>query len=120
MSRMSVAFQRRQRRKRYKLQIRNAGGRVRLSIFKSNKFVYVQAIDDQKHSTIASFGSSSKDFPKDIKPYGVEAFKVVGKVIAEKLQKDGISKVICDIGGWKMHGCIEALAESARENGLDF
>ncbi len=120
MSRIDLSFKRRQNRRRYKLKMRNDGTRIRLSLFKSNKFIYAQAINDDDHMTVASFGSNSKDFPKDLKSYGKDASKLVGKVIAEKLVERGIKKIVCDIGGWKMHGCIKALADSARDNGLDF
>ncbi|QEK38725.1 50S ribosomal protein L18 [Candidatus Cytomitobacter primus] len=121
MSRLAISFCRRQQRRRYKLRLNNAGNRLRLSVFKSNKFIYAQAIDDANHITIASVSSNSKDFPKDsLKTYGMESFKWIGKQIADKLKAKNKTKIVFDIGGWKMHGCIKALADTARENGLEF
>lgn len=120
MSRMDVSFCRRQKRRRFKIRSMNYDNRLRLSVFKSNKFVYVQAIDDQEHKTIACATSNSKDFPDSMKTYGIESCKWVGKMIADKLKAEGRTKVVFDLGGWKMHGCIKALADSARSNGLEF
>ncbi|WP_216362647.1 50S ribosomal protein L18 [Candidatus Cytomitobacter indipagum] len=120
MSRLDLSFCRRQRRRRFKIRSINHDNRLRLSVFKSNKFVYVQAIDDEQHKTIASASSISKDFPDSIKTYGVEGCKWIGKTIADKLKAKKITKIVFDLGGWQMHGCIKALADSARENGLEF
>ena len=89
----------------------------RLNVFRSNDNIFVQIIDDVKGNTLVS--SSSVELK--IKNGGnVEAAKLVGKDIAEKAKKAKISKVVFDRGGYLYHGRIEALAEAARENGLEF
>ena len=89
----------------------------RLNVFRSNENIFVQIIDDTKGNTLVS--SSSVELK--IKNGGnVEAAKLVGKDIAEKAKKAKISKVVFDRGGYLYHGRVEALAEAARENGLEF
>ena len=87
----------------------------RLSVFRSNKNISCQVIDDETGTTLAS-ASSLK-----IKNGGnIEGAKVVGKEIAEACKKAKITKVVFDRGGYLYHGRVEALAEAARENGLEF
>ena len=87
----------------------------RLSVFRSNKNISCQVIDDETGTTLAS-ASSLK-----LKNGGnIEAAKVVGKEIAEACKKAKITKVVFDRGGYLYHGRVEALAEAARENGLEF
>ena len=89
----------------------------RLNVFRSNENIFVQIIDDTKGNTLVS--SSSVELK--LKNGGnVEAAKLVGKDIAEKAKKDKIKKVVFDRGGYLYHGRVEALAEAARENGLEF
>ena len=89
----------------------------RLNVFRSNENIFVQIIDDTKGNTLVS--SSSVELK--IKNGGnVEAAKLVGKDIAEKAKKAKINKVVFDRGGYLYHGRVEALAEAARENGLEF
>ena len=89
----------------------------RLNVFRSNENIFVQIIDDTKGNTLVS--SSSVELK--IKNGGnVEAAKLVGKDIAEKAKKAKIKKVVFDRGGYLYHGRVEALAEAARENGLEF
>lgn len=89
----------------------------RLNVFRSNTQIFVQVIDDVEGVTLAS--SSSVELK--IKNGGnVEAAKLVGKDIAEKCKKLKIKKVVFDRGGYLYHGRVEALAEAARENGLEF
>ena len=89
----------------------------RLNVFRSNTQIFAQIIDDVKGVTLAS--SSSVELK--IKNGGnVEGAKVVGKDIAEKAKKLKIKKVVFDRGGYLYHGRVEALAEAARENGLEF
>ena len=89
----------------------------RLNVFRSNDNIFVQIIDDTKGNTLVS--SSSVELK--LKNGGnVEAAKLVGKDIAEKAKKAKIKKVVFDRGGYLYHGRVEALAEAARENGLEF
>ena len=122
MSRLSTKFLRSQNRVRYKLkQNKKDSSCLRLSVFKSNKVVSVQAIDDNNHLTIASATSSCKECKSsNIKSYGMAAGDWVGKKIAEILISKDIKRVVFDRGGWKMHGCVKAVADAARKNGLVF
>ena len=88
----------------------------RLNVFRSNSEIYVQVIDDEKQVTLAS--SSSKILK--INGGNIEGAKAVGKDIAEKCKKLKIEKVVFDRGGYLYHGRVEALADAARENGLEF
>lgn len=88
----------------------------RLDVFRSNKEIYAQVIDDVKGITLVS--SSSKNLK--VNGGNIEGAKAVGKDIAEKCKKAKIEKVVFDRGGYLYHGRVAALAESARENGLEF
>ena len=89
----------------------------RLNVFRSNSNIFAQIIDDEKGVTLVS--SSSVELK--IKNGGnAEGAKLVGKDIAEKAKKSGITKVVFDRGGYQYHGRVEALADAARENGLEF
>ena len=91
----------------------------RLCVFRSNKEIYAQIIDDESRTTLVSASSLDKDL-KIKNGSNVEAAKVVGKAIAERAKKAKITKVIFDRGGYLYHGRVAALAEAARENGLEF
>lgn len=88
----------------------------RLNVFRSNKEVYVQVIDDVKGITLAS----SSSIALKVNGGNIEGAKLVGKDIAEKCKKLKINKVVFDRGGYLYHGRVEALANAARENGLEF
>ncbi|NGM66073.1 50S ribosomal protein L18 [Sphingobacterium sp. SGR-19] len=110
------------RRERIKKGIRKSltgtAERPRLSVFRSNKGIYAQVIDDEAGKTLASASSSSKDFAAS--GTKIEQSKVVGKLVAEKAVAAGISKVVFDRNGYLYHGRVKSLAEGAREGGLDF
>ena len=98
----------------------------RLSVFRSNKFIYAQIIDDEASKTIVSCSSKDKDVSSDktenksgLTQKSFDAYKV-GLIISKKCKKSGITKVVFDRGGYKYHGRVKALAEGARENGLEF
>ena len=91
----------------------------RLCVFRSNTEIYAQIIDDETRTTLVSASSLDKDL-KIKNGSNVEAAKVVGKAIAEKAKKAKITKVVFDRGGYLYHGRVKALAEAARENGLEF
>lgn len=95
--------------------------RPRLSVFKSNKNIYAQIIDDTKGVTLAFASTLDSEVKKDLSSGGnLDAAKKVGADIAKKAIEKGITKVVYDRGGFLFHGKIKALADSARENGLDF
>lgn len=91
--------------------------RPRLSVYRSNKHIYAQLIDDLEGHTLAS-ASSLEDEVDGESP--TEESRTVGELIAERAQEEGIDKVVFDRSGYKYHGRVEALAEGAREGGLQF
>ena len=100
---------------------RHANGRPRLSVFRSSKHIYAQLIDDQAGKTIASASSIEKDLRGSLKSGAdVAAATAVGKLVAERAKKAGVGKVIFDRGGYIYHGRVKALADAAREGGLEF
>jgi large subunit ribosomal protein L18 len=119
---MDRAKQRVVARKRVKERIRKkvAGTteRPRLAVFRSLKHVYAQVIDDATGTTIASASSREKDASS--KGANAAAAKAVGALIAKKAKDKGITRVVFDRGGYQYHGNIKALADAARENGLEF
>jgi large subunit ribosomal protein L18 len=109
------------RKKRVRVKIRGTADRPRLSVYRSLKHIYVQAIDDIVGATIASCSTLDKEFREKISG-GTKKEKAyeVGKLIAQRLLAKGIEKVVFDRSGYKYHGRLKALAEGARENGLKF
>jgi len=95
--------------------------RPRLSVFRSSKNIYAQVIDDAKGVTLASASSVEKDF-KAAKKKGTDkaAAAVIGKLVAERAIKAGVKDVVFDRGGYIYHGRVKALADAAREGGLNF
>ena len=120
MSALNDSFVRRMRRVRHTLK-RAANGRVRLSVFRSSKHIYAQVIDDQAGKTVAAASSLDKDL-KSALPKGSDlaAASAVGKLVAERAIKAGVKDVVFDRGGYIYHGRIKALADAAREAGLNF
>lgn len=107
---------RRRIKSRFKQTIIGTAERPRLSVFRSNKQIYVQLIDDESGRTLASAKSlGDKGAQKENK---IEQAKIVGKEIAAAAKKAGISSAIFDRNGYLYHGRIKSLAESVRENGL--
>ena len=99
----------------------NAGGRPRLSVFRSSKQIYAQVIDDEQGRTLASASTMEKAMREQLNTGAtVEAARIVGKELAERAKKAGVAKVVFDRGGYMYHGRVKALAEGAREGGLDF
>ena len=100
---------------------RAGGGRARLSVFRSSKHIYAQVIDDVKGETVASASSLEKDMRGSLKTgANVEAAKAVGKKLAERAAAKGVKDVVFDRGGYLYHGRVKALADAAREGGLNF
>jgi len=107
------------RRKGIRKKIFGVKERPRLSVFRSSKNIYCQLIDDTTGRTLASASTLTKDI-KDKLPYGgnAKAAELVGQKIAEEASKLGITKIVFDRGGYKYHGRVKALADSARRNSL--
>ena len=113
-------FERRRRRVRAKLR-RVGQGRPRVSVFRSNKHIYVQIIDDTSGQTLAAASSLAKEVQSKVKSSGsIDAATVVGSLLAERALSAGLKEVIFDRGGYLFHGRVKALAEAAREGGLKF
>ncbi len=91
----------------------------RLSVFRSNTGIYAQIIDDESATTLVSASSLDKDLALTNRS-NIEAAKKVGASLATKAKAKGITKVVFDRGGYLYHGRVQALADAARENGLEF
>ena len=112
--------ERRSARVRKSLRAR-AYGRPRLSVFRSHKNIYAQIIDDEKGVTIAAASSLDPELKGKLKTGGgIDAASEIGKLIAERAKGAGVSDVIFDRGGYLYHGRVKALADAAREGGLNF
>ncbi len=120
MKKLKQLGARRQKRVRAKLRI-VANGKPRLSIFRSSKNIYAQVIDDVAGRTLAAASSLDKDLREKVKT-GADcaAAGAVGKLIAERARAAGVAGVVFDRGGYLYHGRVKALADGAREGGLDF
>lgn len=113
-------FERRKRRTRASIA-KKSGGRVRLSVFRSSKHIYVQLIDDVQGKTLASASTIEADLKGSLKTGAdIAAAAAVGKLIAERAKAAGITEVVFDRGGYIYHGRVKALADAAREGGLSF
>ena len=117
-----MALSRRNRRLRIKRRIRKtiSGTTVqpRLSVFRSNKEIYAQLINDETGTTIVAVGSTQKELKA--KGNKIEIAAIVGKAIAEKAASAGVTNITFDRNGYLYHGRVKALAEAAREAGLKF
>jgi large subunit ribosomal protein L18 len=107
------------RRKSIRKKIFGVKEKPRLSIYRSSRNIYCQLIDDTIGKTLVSASTLSEDIKKKV-PYGgnKKAAELVGLKIAEEAKKNGIDKVVFDRGGYKYHGRVKALAESAKKNNL--
>lgn len=117
MSNLKSLHQRRTQRNRTKLaQIAN--GRPRLSVFRSSKHIYAQIIDDRKGETLAAASSLEEGFAA--KGANIDGATEVGKLVAQRAVEKGVKDVVFDRGGYLYHGRVKALADGAREGGLNF
>jgi large subunit ribosomal protein L18 len=114
---MKMTIKERQARihKRVRRKISGTAARPRMNIYRSNKSIYVQMIDDVAGETLAA--ACTKDVESGTK---IDQSKAVGLVVAERAKAAGITKVVFDRGGYLYHGRVKAVAEGAREGGLDF
>ncbi|MDR2126144.1 MAG: 50S ribosomal protein L18 [Prevotellaceae bacterium] len=120
-----MALTKTERRQRIKYRIRKkmsgTAERPRMSVYRSNKQIYVQIIDDLKRITLVAASSADKYIADQVKGKpGIEVAKEVGKLVAQKAKEKGIETVVFDRNGYLYHGRIKSLAESAREGGLKF
>lgn len=115
----SKSRRRRTIQNRIRKKIKGTGNRPRLSIFRSNKEIYVQVIDDLTGTTLVSASSREADIAKQDGNKTAVA-KEVGKLIAERVKAENIERVVFDRGGYLYHGRVKALADGAREGGLVF
>ncbi|WCT72943.1 50S ribosomal protein L18 [Sphingomonas naphthae] len=112
-------FQKRRQRVRTALKAR-AGGRPRLSIHRSGRHIYAQVIDDAAGRTVASASTIDKGIKGEASGANLQAAASVGKRVAEKATAAGVTQVVFDRGGFLFHGRVKALADAAREGGLEF
>jgi large subunit ribosomal protein L18 len=119
-----MALTKSERRNRIKMRIRKdvygTKDKPRLSVFRSNKQIYAQLIDDTEGKTLVSVSSRIKEIAGKAGITKTEQARLVGKLAAEKSLESGIANVVFDRGGYLYHGRIKALAEAAREGGLKF
>ena len=100
---------------------KTGGGRPRLSVFRSSAHIYAQVIDDKRGATVAAASSLEKDMRARLKTGADKAAAAeVGKLVAERAKAAGVDKVVFDRGAYLYHGRIKALADAAREGGLEF
>jgi len=118
MAKTESLFARRQRRTRFKLR-QTAGGKPRLTVYRSSRHIYAQIVDDSKGLTLASASTAEKEL--DVaKSWNKDAAADVGKRVAERALKAGVTELVFDRGGYIFHGRIKSLADAAREAGLKF
>lgn len=108
-------LRKKQRQNRIRAKVRSISDLPRLSVFRSNTHIYAQIIDDQAHKTLLGLGES-----KDVKGTKTDRAKAVGQELAKAAKDKNISKVVFDKGSYAYHGRVKALAEGAREGGLEF
>ena len=112
---------REKRHQKIRMNIRGTPESPRLCVFKSNKYIYAQVVDDLAGNTIAAASTKESSVSEGLKSTGnIEAAKAVGTAVAKKALDKGVSKVVFDRGGYIYHGKVKALADSARETGLKF
>ena len=120
MGALNEGFTRRAQRVRHSLK-RKSHGRARLSVFRSSKHIYAQVIDDAGGKTVAAASTLDKDLKGSLKKGSdMEAAQAVGKLIAARALQAGVTNVVFDRGGYLNHGRVKALADAAREAGLNF
>jgi large subunit ribosomal protein L18 len=120
MAKSNKSTERRKARVRRAI-IARSGDRPRLSVFRSSKQISAQIIDDEKGVTLAAASTIEKEIREKVKTGAdIAAAKHVGKELAQRAKKAGVGKVVFDRGSYMYHGRVKALAEGAREGGLEF
>jgi large subunit ribosomal protein L18 len=110
---------RKKRHARVRAKLSGTSARPRLNVFRSNKHIYAQLIDDMSGVTLASASTLDKELTLE-STSNLEAAQKVGELVAKRAVEKGISSIVFDRGGYLYHGRIQALADAARENGLQF
>ena len=119
--RLSRSAARQRVHQRVRMKVAGTSERPRLCVYRSIDHIYAQVIDDGAGKTLVSASSADKETKKGLKGGGnIAAAKVVGKNIAQRAKAAGVNKVVFDRGGYKYHGRVKALADAAREAGLQF
>ncbi len=107
--------------RRVRRRVAGTADRPRLAVFRSLKHIYAQVIDDRTGRTLVSASTLDRQVRQQVRNGGnVAAAKIVGRVVAERARAAGIERVVFDRGGYKYHGRVQALADAAREAGLQF
>jgi large subunit ribosomal protein L18 len=106
------------RHTRVRKHVRGTSDRPRLAVFRSNKYIYAQVIDDTESRTIAAASSQESDLRSNA--LNVDTASKVGTLLASRAKQAGVGSIVFDRGGYKFHGKIKALADAAREEGLEF
>ena len=118
---LSKDLHRKRIHQRVRLSVEGTTERPRLCVYRSLGHIYAQVIDDRTGTTLVSASSVDGESKKSLKGGGnIAAAKVIGKTIADRAKAAGVSKVVFDRGGYKYHGRVKALADAAREAGLQF
>jgi len=121
MADASKLSSRNKRKRRVRYTIAGTKGRHRLTVFRSNKNIFAQIVDDSKGVTLVQASTLDKEFRRKAgEPFNVETARGVGKRLAEMAKGKGIVKVVFDRGPYLYHGKVRALADGAREGGLEF
>ncbi|MGJ7922997.1 50S ribosomal protein L18 [Neobacillus sp. LXY-4] len=110
---------RKKRHARVRAKLSGTAARPRLNVFRSNQHIYAQLIDDVNGVTLASASTLDKDFGLE-STGNLEAAQKVGELVAKRAVEKGITSIVFDRGGYLYHGRVKALADAARENGLEF
>ena len=111
---------RKRRHDRVRKHVIGTPGRPRLNVFRSDKHIYAQVIDDLAGRTLASASDIDSDLRAQVSGTKSERAKMVGQLVAQRALNAGIKQVVFDRGGFRYHGRVQALADAAREAGLDF
>ncbi len=109
---------RQRRHARVRKTIAGSADRPRLAVYRSNRYIYAQVIDDVSGTTLAAASSLEKE--QRAKRLSVETASEIGKLVADRAKSAGVSSVVFDRGGYPFHGRVKALADGAREAGLEF
>jgi large subunit ribosomal protein L18 len=109
---------RQRRHARVRKHLHGTPHRPRLAVYRSNRYIYAQVIDDAAGATVAAASSQEKDLRS--RTLSVDTASEVGRLVAERARAAGVSTVVFDRGGYKFHGRVKALADAAREAGLEF
>ena len=117
MTLVTAPARRLKRRRRVRAKVRGSAERPRISVFRSNRGIFAQLIDDERGHTLASVSWTEGDL-RDLKP--MEQAAKAGELLAQRAKAAGIERAVFDRGGYQYHGRVKALAEGAREGGLNF